>query len=493
MATVNSLDLRITNARNLVADLSDESNSGLAYLFIGKPTPWESGDETPPTPSNNVEEYRKTFDNMLSLKKILDGTVYHLIPRYDWASGIIFDTYNHTYTHSNPAFSGAVDLADAKWVTINQSNNVYICLDNNGNNASTVEPLSTGNTPFYTSDGYQWLHIYTLTASALENYTTPTLIPVIDNETVETVDGAVYTATIDSPGNDYTTSPGGVVNQIPHYYCNITGDGTGAVARVTVTEGSVTKIEIVRYGQNYTYANIDFRTNHVYQSLADLDAESNALNPQGDGTFSSTVIIGPRGGWGSDAATQLRATRVGVFTDLTFDTTDFLTDVSFRQIGILTNAQESSILDNPTTMNATYAVKLTTTNAEAQIYQPGELISQLVTVGGKTKTAWGTVVAWSGDDEINGVLSYIQDPRIKTDTDGGLYRFSGSNFIIGQTTGKVGNIDDLDTPEDDRSFTNGYSNPEVVKYVGEMVQLSNVSPVTRTPSQSEKVTIIISY
>ena len=60
-------------------------------------------------------------------------------------------------------------MYDSKFVVINQNNDVYICLDNNGNGQSTVGPQNT-NEPFYTSDGYQWLWMYGLTANQLFAY-----------------------------------------------------------------------------------------------------------------------------------------------------------------------------------------------------------------------------------------------------------------------------------------------------------------------------------
>ena len=94
--------------------------------------------------------------------------------------------------------------------------------------------------------------------------------------------------------------PRGVNNDIPYYYCNINGDGTGAVARVQVEGGKVDEVRVVRHGEGYTYATLDFVANRVYESLADLDNKENGLNPLGDGAFQTTVIIGPPGGWGTD-------------------------------------------------------------------------------------------------------------------------------------------------------------------------------------------------
>ena len=88
-----------------------------------------------------------------------------MIPRLDWTSGAVYDIYRHDYSINNRSFSGASNLLNAGWIVINSANAVFACLGNNKNTASTVEPQNTGNEPFYTSDGYQWLFLYSLTAS----------------------------------------------------------------------------------------------------------------------------------------------------------------------------------------------------------------------------------------------------------------------------------------------------------------------------------------
>ena len=290
--------------------------------------------------------------------------VFRMISRVIWSSGTIFDMYRHDYSSSNRATSGASNLIDIKFTTVNSNNDVYVCLNNNGGVASTIEPLNTDNEPFTTSDGYQWLKVYSISSDDTTNHTTATLMPVVENSVVSTTAGSIYTVLVDSPGSNYTSSPAGVTNQIDYYYCNIRGDGTGAAARVAInTQGGVQSVEVVRNGSGYTKATLDFRATAVYSSLVDLDAGTNALDPLGDGAFTSTVIIGPTGGWGTDIYRELGATKVGVFSDLNYNQLDFLSGITFRQIGLLKGV--TTPLSNPDTMNATYAVKLTTQNAAA--------------------------------------------------------------------------------------------------------------------------------
>lgn len=492
MASVNTNDLRITNAENLVGSLSDIDNTGLSHLFIGRSTAWPTGDSNPPVPDNSVSEFYETYDELIALQRIDNDEIFHMIPKVNWVSGVIFDMYRHDYSKSNPTTTGKTNLYDAMWVTLNQNNDVYICLDNNNGGVSTIEPINTGNEAFYTSDGYQWLKVYTL-SSAANKVVTNNLMPIVQNEVVSTTDGEIYTVKIENGGTNYTSSPAGVVNSIPNYYCKITGDGTGAAAKVTVSNGSITEVKVVRSGSGYTYGVLDFTVNNVYQSLSDMDTETSGLNPLGSGDFRSTVIIGTPGGWGSNLVRELGGTRVGIFSNILSNTTDFINNTSFRQVGVLRGAQPQAGQDNPTTMNATYAMRVVTVNAAADIYKEGEVIRQTVTVDGKNKVAKGVVVSWTGNDEINGIINYVQDPQIATDSDGGLYRFSGTNPIVGETTGKIANVADVDDTVNDRVFVNGYSTPEVQHYTGKMIYLSNIPPVIRSSTQNENINLIISF
>ena len=82
---------------------------------------------------------------------------------------------------------------------------------------------------------------------------------------------------------------------------------------MTITNGTITLIEVVRNGSGYSYGTLNFDSGSIYETLADLDAGINGLNPLGDGGLDTTVIISPAGGWGSDLVSQLGGTRVVVF------------------------------------------------------------------------------------------------------------------------------------------------------------------------------------
>ena len=158
MAKVNTNDSRIRNAQNLIESYNEANGDASAYLFIGKPQSWEN-DSEPPQPANNFKELYQIHNDMLSLKRIRDTDVKMMIPKVSWAVGVTIDMYRHDYSSETPAFSGASNLFDAIYYVLSSNNYVYVCLDNNKNSASLVEPQNISSEPFITSDGYQWLKL----------------------------------------------------------------------------------------------------------------------------------------------------------------------------------------------------------------------------------------------------------------------------------------------------------------------------------------------
>lgn len=493
MATINTNDLRVQNARNLVRTLTEsETNS---FIFVGGVTPWEN-EEQPPAPINNFKEIYRSHHEMLALSAIRPGDVFHMIPKVRWTSGVIYDFYRHDYSSELTSYQGANNLYNSIYYVINQNNDVYVCLYNEKNTRSLVEPQNTGIEPFYTSDGYQWLRLYNISDYYIKNRSTQNFMPIIDDGTnTRLVEGAVYTVIIDSPGNNYTRAARGKSNLIRFYYCRIVGDGQDAVARVRIENGTIARVDVVRNGFGYSYATVDFTANRVYASLNDLDNDMDGLDPLGDGTFRSTVIISPPGGWGTDLVRQLGATRVCVFSELQFTYDDLLPNTQFRQIGILHNPD--TILENPDTMIGCYGVKVIAVDDDKE-YQYGEEIRQIRSFlddqGNiiKRRIARGIVAGWDDDRTL---IRYIQVPELHADeTDGIVYKFANTEPIFG--------VDSTKRTEPDTGYTglykgtifnDGYSVPEFTPYTGDSLYLTNISPIVRQETQTEKISLIITY
>jgi hypothetical protein len=507
MSTVNQNDLRVKNSKNLI-DSFNTTDNALAYLFIGRPTAWPTGDNNPPVPTNNFKDFYQTYDQMLSLKKISDLDAYHMVPRVAWTSGVTYDIYRDDYgslktsssTEKVKSFTNQTNLYDCRYYVINSSNFVYVCLFNNGGVPSTVEPQDVNDEPFNTSDGYQWLKLYSLSGTELLDYASEDFMPILTastNNVTVGASGAVYTVLIDSPGDGYTTNPSNT-GALPYYYCRINGDGDGAVARVTVNLTKVSKIEVIRYGTGYTEATLNFKANEVYASLPDLDANINSLNPVSDANLpklQSTVILSPPGGWGSDLPRDLGGTRVGVFSTLLDSDFDFVEGVDFRQVGIIQDPTFPASTDtNPLTVSASYAFNY---DDLAGTFAVNDTISSSTEINGVLATASGQIV---NIDTTNKIVKYIQDPFLHRDTDDGkLYRFdyiqsqASATITITSSSGGSTNPTTLTGDLGGLTFLAGFAQPEINKYSGLMTYLANLSPITRTEGQRERISLLIGY
>jgi len=501
MASVTQNDLRITNAKNFVSYL----NEGNSYMFIGRPTPWgadidalqprqTAGDNSPPYPQNNSKDYYSVWNQMLGMNKIDINEIHHMISKIEWKGGVVYDMYHHDYKEYNRSHSNAKNLYNARFYVLSQNNNVYACLDNNYIAPSTVAPLAESDEPFYTSDGYQWLRLYQIDSTLMLTSSTNNFIPITSDKVNQVEFGQVHTVFIDSRGDDYTSMPSGVNNNISYYYCNINGDGTGAVARVQVEGGKVSEVRVIRHGEGYTYATLDFAPNRVYESLTDLDNRENGLNPLGDGTFRTTVIVGPPGGWGSDLVRQLGATRVAVYSNFVSTNNDYVSKSEFRQVGIM-SGMDIVANNTPESIGMIYAVKVEELTGSINIdYKMYETIYQKYTDDDDPRieyVAYGQVVGW---DDDNGIIRYIQDPKMHADEFGKMYEFKGEGPIVGYSSGKE-TIPMLSYSNvvDGLTINDGYALPEAVKFTGMLDYVTNITPVKRAPNQSERVSLIISY
>jgi len=124
---------------------------------------------------------------------------------------VLHDIYRHDYeefvTGSTStritANSGATTLFDSTFYVLTADRNVYKCLDNNGNSASTVEPTGTGTSIITTGDSYKWKYMYTLSAAQQANFLSTDFMAVATDSTVAAaaVDGALDKVKIKTAGS----------------------------------------------------------------------------------------------------------------------------------------------------------------------------------------------------------------------------------------------------------------------------------------------------
>ena len=485
MAAIITNKFRINNAEQFVESFS-ETAAETYYLFIGRAHSWasdadvqgntidEGTDASPPTPNDDVTSEFYNWDDMLGAKLIASTDVSRAIPRRNWTTGTTYDMYEHNISSSNASASGATNLFDSTYVVMNSSYAVYKVIENDGASASTVEPTSTSNSIFATSDGYRWKYMYSLTSAETLNFMSTDFIHCSTDSTVSAaaVDGALDTALVVAGGSSYTTSSGSTISAIP-----IRGDGSSGVASVTISSGAVSAVSITTAGTGYTYA---------YITNADIIAATNA-GGAGSGA-NINVIIPPKGGHGSNALKELGAFYVMLNKSLVGveGTSDIGVGNDFRRIGLMRNPTNfgTTTVATASTRRQLYAAVFSSVSGT---FAADEEINQAST------GAVGKVVEY---DATNKLLYWYQTrfPDVGTDANGNATAFSGANAITGQTSSASATPNtSSSTDVNGVSITSGYSNPELAADSGDIIYVEERSPITRASDQTENIKLIIEF
>ena len=489
---------RIHNSEQFQEAFSETSGNTM-YLGIGRPQAFatstrgdgrtnnEGTDVAPLTPTDNLNAQHFPFDDLMAAKKISASDVTFAVPRRNWTTGTTYDIYRHDYeefitgstTTRQTANSGATTLFDATFYVLTTDRNVYKCLDNDGNTASTVEPTGTGTSIITTGDGYKWKYMYTLSAAQQANFLSTDFMAVGTDSTVSAaaVDGALDTVKIKTAGSSYTVSGGGTsgtITAVP-----IRGDGSGGVCSITLTSGAVTAVTVTTAGTGYTSG---------YIRNADILAATNA-GGAGSGA-ELDVIIPPKGGHGFDAVEELGGFFVMLNTSLegteSSNSGDFTAANDFRKISLIKNPKNAAgSAASATTLRGTYAVKIAASPTPGT-FTPDEEINQAST------GAVGIVVEW---DSTNKILYYVQTRHndAGADSNGNVTAFSGANVITGQTSSATGTPDASTQTVNNVSFTSGYSAPELKHDSGDLLYVENRTKITRATDQTENIKLIIEF
>ena len=167
------------------AESFEYNNEDSLFLAIGRPIPWSrdplgetinytdsigstgttsitqfyGSDELQsiPTPLDSDRERSGFLRNNIYMKKISSSDFCFLIPRYEWTSGTVYDSYRDEEELFSPR---------RLFYVYNKANRgVYKCLDNNNSSPSTQAPSQVTTESFSTSDGYTWKLIYRITVN----------------------------------------------------------------------------------------------------------------------------------------------------------------------------------------------------------------------------------------------------------------------------------------------------------------------------------------
>ena len=402
MPAIITNKFRIHNSEQFKESFS-EAAGNTYYLGIGRAMPFNTAtrgdgrtdnqgtDVLPITPADNLNAESFTFDDLLAVKKVADTDTAFVSPRRNWTTGTTYDIYRHDYgeritgtTTQTSANSGVFNLFDANFYVLNSARNVYKCLDNNNNAASTVEPTGTDTIVLSTADGYKWKYMYTMSASEQSNFLSTDFMAVSTNSSVSSnaVSGSIDIVKIKTAGSGGTD---GTHTNIP-----IRGDGTGGIVSVTVTSGAVTSVAVTTAGTGYTFATI---------SNAQI-VSAGATNLVG---AELDVIIPPKGGHGFNAVQELGGFFSLVNARLEYsESNNFTTDNDFRKVGLLAQPKFANG-DFATTSVVDQATSIVVSSWNGTAFVVDELVT------GATSGATGRVIDFTGNNTLRNIQPFFAD------------------------------------------------------------------------------------
>lgn len=417
------------------------ANTSNAYLAIARVNSW-ANDSSPNIANSSVESTYEFWRNMIGGKKITGGDVSFVVKRQDWTSNTVYAAYDSKrstlYGGSNLHYVMTSDF------------NVYKCLFNGNNANSTIKPTSTNpNTTFSSPDGYIWKYMYSLSDVDRVRFTTNDWIPVRTLTSNDgslqwrvqqaAVDGAIDVINVISGGNNYTSN--GLTVTISG------GDGSSATATANInpTTNVIQTVTVTSRGSGYTYAN------------------ASILSGGGGSGATFSVEIGPKGGHGSDATSELGAKSIMINARLrSNESGKLITTNEFRQFALLMDPLAyAGNTYSGTAFNQTLTLTVTGVGAS---YTQDETVFQGVSLA--TATFVGRVVEFDSTAGTVKVAEYNGTPS--------------AGQLIGATTAAS-------------RYVTSITNPDLLSRSGKIIYIDNITPVLRNASQTEDIKLVISF
>lgn len=280
VTTLLKYSLKTNSAKTLYSDIISKLSN--YYYVFGRTKAWPtveiispstnvttpvSSDENPPSVSDTYSYELETRRDIQYVKIINPQDVCLLANRYDWTLGKIYDQYDE-YSEDRLAHSGAAQLAFAQFYVLTDELNVYKCLYNNKDIASSIKPTGTSPYAFTTADGYIWKFLYSIPLSLRNKFLQPKYMPIVTSLNDQFYsNGAIRSYRINEKGSGYIRNAwkvktvrvltGGsgytTVGTVLQFAAAPT-DGVRATATVTSvgTNGDIISVNVTQQGSGYT-------------------------------------------------------------------------------------------------------------------------------------------------------------------------------------------------------------------------------------------------
>jgi len=238
---------------------------GRYYAVIGKSDVWNEFDEVEPnTTDDSFSDVDTLRANMVFAKKLIPSDASLVCKMFRWESGFTYNKWDNT-----------ISMVGLPFYVMNDAYQVFKCLDNSGNQPSTVEPTGDSIYPLRTADGYLWKYMYTVPAFKRTRFLSDTYLPVQRALSDSFYNkGSIEAVIVNELGSGYADQRLTTIQ--------ITGTTTGAGATMVITSvgasGEITGVNITNGGSNYTYgAKVNISTSTGQDAVITLTATGGVI------------------------------------------------------------------------------------------------------------------------------------------------------------------------------------------------------------------------
>lgn len=430
------------------------------YMGVGRSQTWQNNGLTDVTtsPINNEREERTFRYNLQSVKAV--EAFSFVVPVDEWTANSQYTQYNDN-TAGHPATSYYVRTAD---------NNVYICIrtgkDSLGNvQVSTEKPDHTNTSLPIETDGYVWKYLYTISVADTNSFLTSNYMPV------KFVDSAAAT---DPYFGQYTIQNAAVPGQIIGYRVanggqnydssdtvTIIGNGSGATARLVVSSGVITAVEVGdsagvgtagkptivdAMGSGYDFANV-----RITSSTGNDSAEI-------------VPVFAHENGLGADPREDLRATAMmfHIKPEGTVGDAWVTGGQDYRQVGLIKNPKDSAGAAFTGTAG-TALKKITCTTVIPGAFD------------------FTDNVRMTGDSNANAWIDFIDDSTI----------WYHQDEYTGFTPFRAGENIDIGPGTYTRTIDIHNVQPDIDRFTGDVFFVSNDAAQPRTTGSTDDIKLVI--
>ena len=257
------------------------------YYFLSKTI-----DDTATVQVDSLDYELNARNEMVLLKSITAADVCLVVPRINWASGVLF----------NSADSGVV--APSNYYCVTAAFNVYKCLYNGGVVASQFEPVGTGVDPVVYPDGYKWKFLFNIPLALRNKFLTYEFMPVVTSLNSRFFsNGSIDSVSILANGSGYSQATTSIA---------VNGDGAGALLKPVVQDGQVVDVIVENAGYGYSSVSLEVESTQVAASAAVVAPNlslGDVNNPQAvvemltyRGTVDSVIVTAPGAGYTTASA-----------------------------------------------------------------------------------------------------------------------------------------------------------------------------------------------